>query len=56
MPNFFLHRILEHAENEGSKPSDFLRQLLQKGLGYLIAFYTSKVDAISLKRARDQED
>lgn len=54
MPNFFLLKVLEHGETQG-KPLDFLRQLLVKGLGHLIAFYVGKIpDSSALKRPRNE--
>jgi hypothetical protein len=56
MPDFFLQQVLQHADNHMKKQTEFLRELLQKGLGQLIAFYASTVPrdntALSLKRPR----
>jgi hypothetical protein len=55
MPTFFLNKLLHHAETEGSQPADFLKQVLKKGVGQLIALYASFAKgASSSKRSREE--
>jgi hypothetical protein len=56
MPTFFLSKLLHHAETEGAQqPADFLKQVLKKGVGQLIALYASFAKGASFsKRSREE--